>query len=66
MYITFECVKCKTVFCIPVDHYNRLVSQGKYPACVFGHRNIRELGKYGNLKESFRQDRYGKSNFKER
>ena len=65
MFITFQCMRCKCVFSIPKEHYDRMKSSGKYAACVFGHRQIRELGKYGNLKEAFEQDRYGKSNFKE-
>lgn len=50
-YIMYQCCKCKTTFIIPIEDMKRMELSGRTIACVFGHRSIRRVGKYGDLKE---------------
>ena len=61
IYISYECLICKTVFIIPIEFVEMMEAKGKYVACNFGHRNIRRLDRYGNIKAAMCQDRYGKT-----
>lgn len=60
MYMTFECLICKTIFIIPMEDVDRMKNKGKYIACNFGHRNIREIGKYDNIRECMQQRSYSR------
>lgn len=51
MYICYECLVCKTVFIIPKIHVERMEKQNRYISCNFGHRQIRKLDKYDDLRE---------------
>ena len=57
MYLCYKCNVCKIVFIIPVEDVQRMEKEGKYIACNFGHKNIKKVGKYEDLKEC-REQRY--------
>ena len=60
MYITYECLDCKCIFIIPTACKERMEAKGKYIACNFGHRRVRVLDRYGNIKEAMSHDCYNK------
>lgn len=55
MYIAYKCKVCNTFFIIPVEDVERMKAQGKYIACNYGHKNIKEIDKYADLKECMQQ-----------
>ena len=57
MYIAYQCNVCRIFFIIPVEDTERMKAQGKYIACNFGHKNIKEIDKYADLKEC-REQKY--------
>ena len=55
MYVAYKCLVCKTEFIIPSEHVIRMELAGKYIACNFGHKNIKKIDKYADLKECMQQ-----------
>lgn len=51
MYMAYKCLKCGTVFMIPTEDIRRMEILGRYIACPFGHKSIKKLDKYDDLKE---------------
>lgn len=61
MYVCYKCNKCGLEFIIPIFYVKKMEAENRYIACNFGHRNIREIGRYEGIKDCFKQDIYGKS-----
>lgn len=51
MYIAYRCLVCKMTFIIPTEDVERIEKSGRYIACNAGHKRIKELGKYDDLKQ---------------
>lgn len=51
MYICYKCLVCKMTFIIPTEDVVMIKKSGRYIACNIGHINIKELGKYDDLKK---------------
>lgn len=50
-YVVYECMICKLVFAIPLEHLRIAEDKGRYLACNFGHKQIKILNEYDSLKE---------------
>lgn len=62
MYIAYRCEKCKTTIIVPIEDIKRMESEGRFINCIFGHRDIRKLDQYEDIKECMNHSHYKRSN----
>ena len=64
MYVSYRCTICNTEFIIPTQTLTKAELEGKYLTCPLDgrHKVVVCEGRYDDLKECMKHDRYKKEN----
>ena len=60
MYRSFKCNKCGTEFQTETRYITEMESKGRFMACIFGHKSLREIDRYAGVEQVMRSDSHCK------